>query len=37
MTMQNLPEVITRADLANLAGAAQTVGNSPLIGGDPSN
>jgi hypothetical protein len=35
MTMQNLPEVVTRADLANVASAAHTVGNSPLIGGDP--
>ena len=36
MTMQNLPEVITRADLANLASSVQTVSNSPIIGSDPS-
>jgi len=37
MAMQNIPEVITRADLANLTNAAQTVSNSPLLSGDPSN
>ena len=35
MAMQNLPEVITRADLANIASTVQSVGDSPLIGGDP--
>jgi hypothetical protein len=35
MTMQNLPEVITRADLANIASTVQSVSNSPLIGSDP--
>jgi len=36
MAMQNLPEVITRADLANIASTVQSVSNSPFIGSDPS-
>ena len=36
MAMQNLPDVITRADLAHIASTVQSVSNSPMIGGDPS-
>jgi hypothetical protein len=36
MTMENLPEVIRRADLASLVQTAQTVSSSGGISGDPS-
>jgi uncharacterized phage infection (PIP) family protein YhgE len=36
MTMESLPEVIRRVDLANLVQTAQSVSSSPLTSGDPS-
>jgi hypothetical protein len=36
MTMENLPEVIRRADLVNLVEAAQSVSSSGGISGDPA-